>query len=427
MRKLPVIFTVVFALTSSAELVAQSRPHSPPPSRPSSPPSRPSTPPSRPSTPPSRPSTPPSRPSTPPSRPSTPPSRPSTPPSRPSTPPSRPTTPDQPPHHGPTTPPSRPTTPDQPPHHGPTTPPSRPTTPDQPPHHGPSTPDHGPTHNPPPPGAPTGSYHRPENAPGPHYNPPHPGPVRAPSHYEGRVIIHGPDHVPYPVHYTEVRYHEPRDYYTHVEHRYIFRRWIQEPVIFSYHNGYWEINRYPYYVHYGYRYRYSPVEYCQYQLVDSNTYSVVTDYGLQVCSVSYDLCAADRDLMNNSANAQRYFCAEGVYTDLQTTSDAEYSPSPIPIDQTQMSTIDSYLAGKDYIDLLRAGKNGIGKCSIQEPNEDPNSCRYVIKVGDQSYPQTDGSVCSQEDAASKMGCNVGSQKENAGCIIKAAIQEGYCL
>jgi hypothetical protein len=202
---------------------------------------------------------------------------------------------------------------------------------------------------------------------------------------------------------------------------------VQEPVIFSYHDGYWSMDGYPYYVHSGYRYRYSPVEMCQYQLVDSASYTVVTNYGVEACSYSYDRCSIDRDNFNRSVNMERYFCAEGVGHDYQVNSDADYTSSPIEINQSKESAIQSYLQGKDYIDLLRAGKNGVGKCSIQKTNDNALGCRFVIKVGKDTYPQTNGSVCSQADSADKIGCNVGNQRHNAGCILKAAIAEGYCI
>ncbi len=80
-------------------------------------------------------------------------------------------------------------------------------------------------------------------------------------------------------------------------------------------NGYHYINNYPFYIHNGYRHRYSNVETCNYQLVDKNTHSVQGRYNNNLCSVGYNSCANERDNMNNQFQENKYFCAENFKED----------------------------------------------------------------------------------------------------------------
>lgn len=75
------------------------------------------------------------------------------------------------------------------------------------------------------------------------------------------------------------------------------------------HSGYfWD--QYPYYVHRGYLYRYSPFETCDYELVDSyNLSTYAAWYGLN-CQEGFDLCSDLRDELNWYEFDDRYFCAE---------------------------------------------------------------------------------------------------------------------
>ena len=226
--------------------------------------------------------------------------------------------------------------------------------------------------------------------------------------------------------YSAVRYSAPRDYYTHIDQRYIYRSWVQEPVSYTYNNGYYMIDSYPYYVYGGYRYRYNPTELCNYQLVDQSGYSTVRSFGLRSCSTSYDLCASERDRLNYNQSYVRYFCAESVDRDLY-SSDDNYYGYGINMDYQKQQQISNYLYGRSDYDLFEEARYyNVGNCSIQSaPYYSPAS--YVVKVSGQSYPAVDGSIASDAYSAQRVGCNVGSESSNAGCILRAAIQEGYCL
>jgi hypothetical protein len=71
----------------------------------------------------------------------------------------------------------------------------------------------------------------------------------------------------------------------------------------------------PFYVYNGYRHRYTPVEICDYELVDRHSHTTYrTFYGIS-CSTGYDRCADLRDDLNWYEYDDRYFCAERYYDD----------------------------------------------------------------------------------------------------------------
>lgn len=111
-----------------------------------------------------------------------------------------------------------------------------------------------------------------------------------------------------------VTYYTPRDYYYHLSYRDIYwNQWIR--VRINYNDGYYWHNNYPYFVYNGYRHRYSPVEYCDYELVDGWNNSTHTTYHGQTCQSAYDSCASLRDDLNYYAGDYRYFCSERFFDD----------------------------------------------------------------------------------------------------------------
>ncbi len=262
-------------------------------------------------------------------------------------------------------------------------------------------------------------YHRP-----PRYNPT----PRAP-HFPRIGPRYNVTHKPYQAPRQIVRYSSPRIYYTTVYVNHIYINWVFEPVRSTYTDGYWEIDDYPYYVDNGYRYRYTPVETCNYELVDTEDYSVIKGYPNQACTTGYDSCASERDMVNRILQTDRFFCAEKVDSDLRNENVEMYSPTPFDLTVEQQEAIAAYLEDLSLLDIFDDGYYyGVNSCYIEDTTNDVNGCSYMIKVGDeaQPYPFVDGSICSSSKAAARMNCNVGSQQENAGCILQRAIQEGYC-
>ena len=272
-----------------------------------------------------------------------------------------------------------------------------------------STTPHGPRYNPP--GTSVGTSHVPH---GPRYNPP------------------GNIHTPVLVHTTVIHFGGPRDYYSSINSHYIYYRWVQYPVQYWYTDGYWEMDGYPYYVNRGYRYRYNPVEMCQYELVDAENNSTIKAYPLQACTTAYDQCAVERDTMNRTIGLERYFCAEAVDADLAQTQNTDYQGSAVEMTEAKRAAIASYLEDMSYKDIFHdAFNNGVGTCSITNVggmfgNRNAYNCKYQVNVGTKAYPAVNGSVCSDDAQAAQVDCSVGNEKENAGCILKQAIESGYC-
>ena len=218
-------------------------------------------------------------------------------------------------------------------------------------------------------------------------------------------------------------YHTPRDYHLHVRRHYIYYRWIQEPVVWTYTDGYWEIDNYPYYVDNGYRYRYNPVETCKYDLVDGNDYTVVRQFE-DACNVAFDRCAVERDNLNRPIGLDRFFCAESVDDDLIVEDRTEYNPLPTDMTAARQATIEAYLKDKSFLDLFNDGREGIGNCKIEK--RFLKKCRYMVKVDGKSFPDPTGAICSAPEKAELVGCKESNQKGNAGCILEKAILQGHC-
>jgi hypothetical protein len=120
--------------------------------------------------------------------------------------------------------------------------------------------------------------------------------------------FHTPSHRSY-VHAR--RYPQPRSFFRHVRdnfRRHIYLNWILSPSTRI--NGYSRVNQYPYYIHNGYRHRYSTLDNCNYQLVNKNNHNVVRTYWNQTCTSGYNRCALDRDRRNEQEWSNKFFCAE---------------------------------------------------------------------------------------------------------------------
>lgn len=171
---------------------------------------------------------------------------------------------------------------------------------------------------------------------------------------------------------------------------------------------------------------------CQYELVDGETYTTVKTYPLAACTVAYDQCSTERDTLNRTIGLERYFCAEAVDADLEAKPE-DYRGAAIEITEAQRAAIASYLDDRSYKDIFHDGNSdGVGKCSIVKVGGlfgagNAHGCKFQVNVGEKAFPLIDGSICSDDSSAEEVGCSVGNEKENAGCILQTAIQAGYCL
>lgn len=110
---------------------------------------------------------------------------------------------------------------------------------------------------------------------------------------------------------TRHRRYSNSNYYVRVRNKnrnYIYIHWYYYPT--SKQNGYYTFRGYPYYVHYGYRHRYSSIDQCNYQLIDKYDHKVIASFYNMSCKEGYDSCAILRDSKNNQEREFRYSCAE---------------------------------------------------------------------------------------------------------------------
>lgn len=112
-----------------------------------------------------------------------------------------------------------------------------------------------------------------------------------------------------------VVYRTPYHYYrNHRRHVNLYQnRWLRWSI--SFNNGLHYLDGRAFYVYNGYRHRYTPVETCDYELVDSFTHRTYRTYHGLSCSRGYDLCAEQRDDLNWYEYNDRYFCAERYFDD----------------------------------------------------------------------------------------------------------------
>ncbi len=252
------------------------------------------------------------------------------------------------------------------------------------------------------------------------------------SYHSGNYRVH--HHHPYS-HFNNCHsghyYGHSRDYYVGVHHGYIYQSWVFEPAPFYYDSGYNCIDGYPYYVDEGYRYRYSDVDYCNYDLVDLKNNKTVKAFHQIVCNKAFDTCAAKRDQLNQDEDVQRYVCVEKVDEDL-VNSDLDEIPGMVNnLTDEEIFELSSFVSAKAPQELFKLGKNkGVGKCRIKKLKRTKNEygCNYRVEVDGKPYPMTDGSVCSNSKRTKLeyYGCKSGSQMKNASCLLSLAILEGYC-
>ncbi len=235
-------------------------------------------------------------------------------------------------------------------------------------------------------------------------------------------------HRPHIVNYNVIHFPRPHLYYLTVRPIHIYFYWILEPVYFYVYDGYQELDNYPYYVYHGYRHRYSPVEMCQYELVDGEHNTVARTYGVKECNLAYDQCAMERDDLNDEYDADRFFCAERVEDEFAQSDDSQFSGLPMNLDPVTQLEVKSYLQGRNYHDIWSDGIYGqFGeKCEVVKLRNNIDDCRYMVSVGGQFFPDPDGNICSSDYAAKEVGCALGNEKDNAGCILRMAIEMGYC-
>ncbi len=225
-------------------------------------------------------------------------------------------------------------------------------------------------------------------------------------------------------------YSSPFSYHSGIDSGLIYNSsWIMEPVGYQYSSGFSCFNNYPYYVHNGYRYRYSPVDICNYELVDvkDETPVVVKTFYAMECNKAFDACAQKRDELNEDESSQRYICMEKIDESLKPSDNYSQIPGLINnLPPSKIKEIENFLKGKTEKELFKLGKkDGYNGCKIEKSKK----CNFQVTVDGDSYPMKDGSICSstKKSEVSLYGCESDSQRENAACLFALAIAEGYCV
>ncbi len=135
--------------------------------------------------------------------------------------------------------------------------------------------------------------------------------------YSFRANYHDPyrayvyyNHSPYYGHISHsLRFYSPYDYYSRVPYRNVYwDQWVRWGV--SSNNGFYYFDNYPYFVYNGYRHRYSPMDSCNYELVDGYDNRTEMTFSGRSCQSGYDACARERDERNYRSYDDRYFCSE---------------------------------------------------------------------------------------------------------------------
>lgn len=112
-----------------------------------------------------------------------------------------------------------------------------------------------------------------------------------------------------------VVYRNPYQYYRNYRNHVTLyqNRWFRWSI--SFNDGLHYLDGRPIYVYNGYRHRYTPVEICDYELVDRYSHTTYRTFYGQTCSAGYDRCAELRDDLNWYEYDDRYFCAERYFDD----------------------------------------------------------------------------------------------------------------
>jgi hypothetical protein len=226
-------------------------------------------------------------------------------------------------------------------------------------------------------------------------------------------------------------YNNPNSYYHGVDSGYVYQDWLFEPAPFHYSYGYNCIGGYPYYVHNGYKHRYSSVDMCNYELLDLEATNPVKTFYNIACNIAFDQCAAKRDQLNDKEDMQKYVCVEKVGSDYANKENKDRIPSMInKLDKTAVQKIEAFLNEHTPQALFKKGLKGIEKCKIIKSNRSKNkqSCNFYVEVNGNTYPLTNKSVCSnaKKTPLKYYGCQSSSQKKNAACLLSIAVAEGYC-
>lgn len=98
------------------------------------------------------------------------------------------------------------------------------------------------------------------------------------------------------------------------------------------------------------------------------------------------------------------------------------NPNPNPYPQPNLNY---YLSMSNSQLAQEALYTGIGRCSVGQGSYN-SSCDYYVRVNGYGFPQG-GTGCASSQYTYRYGCNSYSEYDNAGCMIRLALQQRQCF
>lgn len=227
-------------------------------------------------------------------------------------------------------------------------------------------------------------------------------------------------------------YPNPTMFHHETSRSYVYQTWILEPAPFYYNDGYYFMDNYDWYCYQGYRFRYSDVDPCTYDLLDVRTNTTLQSFENMTCKEAYDKCAEARDVLTKNPDyydpKDYYVCAERVDEQYKNEEVKSFPTLASKYSPEVMARVSAFVQNRSDSELFKLGqKKGVNGCKIIKAPKNSNRCNYVVSVDGKMYPEPDGSVCSNIRTSDDYGCSTSSQSKNAACLLSLAIMEGQCM
>ncbi len=155
---------------------------------------------------------------------------------------------------------------------------------------------------------------------------------------------------------------------------------------------------------------------CQVDMVDNynrviDRFYAQRDYQTNRCRDGLRDCNKELRLRNINAR-----CVESNYSP---------APQPQPNPYPNPNQNISYLLSLSNSRLAQEAMNRIGRCEVAHGGYN-SSCQLYVKVSGYGYP-SGTSGCAQQQYTQYYGCSSYNEQENAGCMIRQALQRGECF
>lgn len=138
--------------------------------------------------------------------------------------------------------------------------------------------------------------------------------------------------------------------------------------------------------------------------------------------------------MKTALYALLFILAPAAFAQTAHVPPAELPPAPVrwspPADgstdaaeRERQERVRAYLSVRSDNDLYKEASRGrLPGCKVWKVRRNPFRCRYRLRVFDLPFPSEE--ICSANAQASLVRCDRGSHKENVGCLVRRALEEG---